>query len=614
MSIFLRIKKRVLASFADWQTRRRIENIDRSDVLLAHRLVARRKLPGPRQLRLIGRVLSPGERLLLHRAIASFFFGIILIAASWAVIHTAFIPTSGGEYREGVVGSPRAPNPILAGNNDIDQDIVHLTYGGLYRRDAQGELVLDLAENAEVSSDGLTYTFKLKNDVSFHDGVPLTAEDVAFTIQAIQNPAWKSPLAPGLKGVNARALDSQTVELSLKQPFSYLPSLLTFGILPKHIWAKIDPASKAVNDFNLKPIGSGPFRFEKFTHDSQGNILTYTLRRAKNSPAQLERITFKFYDDYDTAVDKLTSNSVDGLNFVPPGKLASVKAITGITIRTPALEQYTAIFLNPRSDSSLSDPAVRQALSFAVDRKKIVEEALVGLGRLRDGPLSSDALGTPDIIHYSYDPAKAAALLERDGYALAPNTKFRTKTVTTPAKSKKDKPTTTTTELNISLVTIDTDENRRTAEIIKDDWAAIGVKTDIILSSAQDIQKNVIKPRAYDALIFGEILGPDSDPYPFWHSSQIDGGLNLSAYSNRRVDELLEKARLVTSATERAPLLAEFERIITKEEPTIFLYEPDYLYPQSDKIKDFAVASVASPADRFANVTDWYKKFKLIFK
>jgi peptide/nickel transport system substrate-binding protein len=615
MRIFFEIKRRLAAILADWRIRQRIDSIDRSDVLLAHRVVARRKLPGARQWRLVGRVLAPGERRFLRWAIASLFIGAILIVASWAVTHSAFVPASGGEYREGVVGSPHAPNPILAGNNDIDQDIVHLVYSGLYRRDGDGRLALDLAQSADVSADGKTYTFTLRNGAMFHDGAPVTADDVVFTVQAIQNPAWKSPLAPSLKGVIAKAADSRTVMFSVNLPSSYLPSFLTFGILPKRIWADVDPASRAVTDFNLKPIGSGPFRFEKFTHDQQGNILTYTLRRAKDSPAQLERITFKFFDDYDTAVDKLTSNSVDGLNFVPPGKLASVKTIPGIAVHVPNLEQYTAVFLNPRSDSSLADAAVRQALSYAIDRQKIVDSALGGLGLLRDQPLPDEATGgATSAIRYTYDPTKAGALLDQAGYVLPPDTHTRAKTVTTPAKTKKEQPTAVSTELNLTLATIDTDENRRAAEIIKEGWDAIGVKTEIVLADAQDIQKSIIRPRAYDALLFGEILGPDSDPYPFWHSSQIDGGLNLSAYSNRRVDELLEKARLAPSVAERQPLLAEFEEILTKDEPAIFLYEPDYLYPQSDKLHGFAVSSVAAPADRFANVTDWYRKFKLTFK
>lgn len=615
MTFLSKIKLRFAAFMTDWRTRRHAEHIDRSDVLLAHRVVARRRLPTLRQWRLVGRVLKPQERRTMLLAAYAIILGLALIGARWALAHATFVPSSGGEYREGVVGAPRAINPILAGGNDVDQDIVRLVYSGLYRRDNNGQLSLDLAQKAAVSADGKTYTFTLKNDVFFHDGQPVTADDIVFTIKAILDPAWKSPLAGALAGVTAIASGAQTVTVSANQPASYLPSLLTFGILPQHVWADVNPNSRAITDFNLKPIGSGPFKFEKFTRDQQGNILTYTLRAAKNSGVMLDRITFKFFDDYDTAVDKLTSNAVDGLNFVPPGKQASIKTIPGVTIHKPALSQYTAVFLNPQNNAALADVNVRQALAYAIDREKIIKTALGGLGTLRDQPIPDGATGsTPGVTRYAYDPALAGSLLDKAGFVVSPDTKIRTKSQTSKPASKKEKPVTTTTELSISLATIDTEENRQAAEIIKTAWTALGIKVDLVAAAGADIQKSIIRPREYDALLFGEILGPDSDPYPFWDSSQIANGLNLAAYSNRRVDELLEKARLAPNDAARGTLLAEFQQIITKEEPAIFLYQPAYLYPQSDKIKDFKVAMVTAPADRFANVKAWYRQFKLAFK
>jgi len=193
-------------------------------------------------------------------------------------------------------------------------------------------------------------------------------------------------------------------------------------------------------------------------------------------------------------------------------------------------------------------------------------------------------------------------------------TKIMTKTETTAPKSKKEKPVTTTTELSVTITTVDTDENKRAAEIIKENWATLGINSDIITAPATSINASVIKPREYDAFLFGEVLAPDADPYPFWHSSQMTSGLNLAMYSNRRVDELLEKARLAASATERDQYLNEFQTIVTAEVPAIFLYQPDYLYPQSSKIKGFNVHTITTPSDRFANVTEWYRKLWVAFK
>ena len=554
---------------------------------------------------------APGERRVIRLAGYGIILGLLLIAGRWTLMHAVLIPASGGEYREGIVGSPRAINPILAGGNDIDQDICRLVFSGLYRRDADAQLYLDLARSVDISPDGKTYVFTLKPGVKFNDGEPVTADDVVFTVNAIQNPAWKSPLAKGLQGITASARDAATVVFSSAESNAYLPSLLTFGILPKHVWAKIDPSSSSAASWNLKPIGSGPFKFEKFSRDGNGDITSYTLHSAPGVGAMLDRITFKFYDDYGSASDALAGNSVDGLNFVPPAERDTIKTIPGVIMHASALTQYTALFLNPSHDGALADANIRQALALAIDRERIVKEALNGLGEVRDAPLQSNAVG---ITRYGYDPKAATALLDKAGYALDPTTKVRTMTVTTAPKTKKEKPVTVTTELSVTITTVDTAENRRAAEIIKENWTAVGVKADIITAAAASINTSVIKPREYDALLFGEVLAPDADPYPFWHSSQITGGLNLAMYSNRRVDELLEKARLAANATERDELLNEFQRIITAEAPAIFLYQPDYLYPQSSKIKGYNVRTLTAPSDRFANVTEWYRKLKLAFK
>ena len=614
MSFFLNIKKRIVIAIAGFKTWRENDRIDRADVLLAHRVVTRRRFPSLRQWHLVGRVLKPGEIRILRFSGYILTVGILFLIGRWAITHAVFIPAPGGEYREGIVGSPRAINPIIAGGSDVDQDIAHLVYSGLYRRNANAELELDLAEKVEISPDGETYTFTIKPDAYFHDGWSVTAEDVVFTINSILDPAWKSPLAKNLHDVSAIAKDDSTVIITaLKQ--SYLPSLLTFGILPKHIWANVKPNTPAATNNNLKPVGSGLFKFEKFSRDAQGQILSYTLQSTKNSGAMLDRITFKFYDDYDTAADKLTSNAVDGLNFVPPAKRDSIRYVPGVSIRTPALSQYTALFLNNKKNQALADINTRKALAMAIDRNKILSDALSGLGKLRDTPLSLKGNDlNAKVTRYTYDPKKAAELLDKAGYPISSETNIRTKSVTVPAKTKKDQAVTTLSELSITITTIDTVANRRAAEIIKEDWSALGIKTEIVTAAADSIQKSIIKPREYDALLFGEVLGPDANPYPFWHSSQSTDGLNLTYYSNRRVDELLEKSQSASSAEERDAMLSEFQQIVTDEVPAIFLYEPDYLYPQSSKIKDFNVRLMTTPADRFSNIKDWYRKLKLSFK
>ncbi len=614
MGFFSKIKERINAALAEFKMRRKIDRIDRSDVLLTHRIVSRR-LPKIRQWRLVGRVLKPSEIYHLRLAGYLILLGLSLIGGRWLLGHAVLVPSSGGEYREGIVGEPKTINPILVGGNDVDNDLCRLMFSGLYKRDADAKLVLDLAEKVDISSDGKTYTFTLKPGATFHDGQPVTADDVVYTLSAILDPSWKSPLAKYMGGMTAASLNARTVAVSTEKPSSYLPSLLTFGILPKHLWAAVAANARLSSDLNLKPIGSGPFKFEKLSRDSSGSILSYTMQSVRGSGSMLDRITFKFFDDRDTAADKLTGNSVDGLNFTPPEKAESIQSIPGTVIHAPALAQYTALFLNQKHNPALADQNVRAALAFAINRDALVTDALGGLGKVRDMPIPETAAGSTNAItRYKFDPAQAAALLDKAGYLINTTTKIRTKTQTTAAKSKKEQPVTTLSELAISITTIDTATNRRAAEMIKKNWEDLGVKTEIITAAPENIQRSVVRPREYDALLFGEVLGPDTDPFPYWHSSQAADGLNLSGYSNRRVDELLEKAETAVSTSARAPFLEEFQKIVTAELPAIFLYQPDYLYPQSSKIKNFNVRLMTNPSDRFTNVTNWYRKLWVAFK
>jgi peptide/nickel transport system substrate-binding protein len=578
---------------------------EQSDLMIAYNVVTKRKFPSVSQWRHLAKVTTPREKKIIRLGFFALALGLVLIIGSWAMRHAVLVPAAGGEYREGIVGRPHAINPILSSGNDVDEDIISLVYSGLFRYDESGRLVPDLASAVSVSPDGKNYTITVRG-ARFHDGVALTAADVAYTFQTIANPAWKSPIAANFSGVSVSAPDPNTAVFTLKDPNSYFLSLLTVGIIPKHIWEKTDPASVAGSDFNLKPVGSGPYRFLNFTRNSDGDILSYTLRAAGGSNSKIDKITFKFFDDYETAVEKLSSNAVDGLNFVPIRLYSAVAKLPNVNTHKINLAEDTAIFFNAKTQPIFSDPDVRHALALAVDRKRIVSEAMNGAAVLSNAPLNGKDYSI-NVSVYNYDPAGAEALLNKAGFVLADNASVRVKTEAVKTTAKKQPPP-ATTELDLTLTAINSEEGQKTANIIKKGWEAVGAKVNIVFISAADAQKTTIKDGDYQALVFGEILGEDGDPFPYWHSSQIASGFNLSKYSNRRVDELLEKARVTTDPAAKIALLVEFQKIITADSAAIFLYSPEYLYPQSSNVKNFAVTSIASPSDRFADITDWYIK------
>lgn len=494
---------------------------ERADLMIAYHIVAKRRLPSLSQWRHLGKVTTPQEKKIITIGISVFTIGLILVAGGWVARHITLVPAAGGEYTEGIVGRPRTINPILSNGNDVDEDIISLVYSGLYRHDGSGNLVTDLANNVSVSADGKIYTFTLRN-ARFSDGTELTATDVAYTFQTIVNPIWKSPIAKKFSGVSVNVIDQEKITFVLKEPNSYFPSLLTVGIIPKHLWEKTDPATVANSDFNLKPIGSGAYHFLNFTRNSDGDIVSYTLAATEGSNSKIDKITFKFFDDYETAVEKLSANAVFGLNFVPSRLYPAILKLPNVNTHEINLDEDTAIFFNPKAQPIFSDLDVRHALAMAINRERIIIDATGNTAIISNAPLD-DKNYSADVAIYNYDPAGAKALLEKAGFVLSENSTVRTKTQTVKSTAKIQPPP-TITELSIKLTAINTEVSQKTANLIKQDWEAIGAKVNIVLVSAADAQKTVIKDANYEALIFGEILSEGGDPFAFWHSSQAEGG------------------------------------------------------------------------------------------
>jgi len=572
-----------------------------------------RRLPSLKQLKHLPRFLTPQERLIAKLLVALIAVSLLAVLVRFVGQHVVEIPTAGGEYREATVGGPHFINPILTASNDVDLDIVKLVFSGLMRTDSTGQLVPDLAESYELSADGLVYTFAIRPGIEWHDGTALTSGDIAATISYIKDPAWKSPLIAHFRDVTVETPDLYTVVFYLQEPFAPFLSLLTVGVLPEHLWQDIKPENATRAELNVKPIGTGPFRFRNFTKDKKGAIRSYTLERHERyygHPPYLDSVTFHFYTDFAEAVETFTSRKVDGLSFLPLEFRDDVGEMRTAMTYTLRLPQYTAIFLNQKHNDLLRNRNVRKALALAIDKEEILRETLGDNGVPAHGPILPGFVGFhPDIKKYRYDPAAATDLLEEAGWEVGEDGLRRQDLRDDKEKEKDDEPQLTL--LQVTLVTVDTQENIRVAQIIKRKWEGVGVKTELDITPASKIQSDRIRPRDYDALLYGEILGPDPDPYPFWHSSQGEnGGLNLSSFSNRRTDEVLEQARSTNDDEERTRLYREFQDILAEEVPAIFLYSPTYTYVVSRKVMGIGATTVFAPADRFTDVTDWYIETK----
>lgn len=559
------------------------------------------RLPNAKQWKYITHVLSAREKKTLLALTAVVVFVGTLAVTSFTNEHSTLVPEFGGEYIEGTRGTARTVNPILA-QSDADFDLTRLVYSGLFATDSRGELVPDIATDYSVTPDGLAYTVHLREDVRFHDGTLLTADDVLFTIQLIQDQEIRSPLRKSFVNVAAAKTDDRTLTFTLKEPFAPFPTLLTVGILPAHLWSDLPSESLALAEYNLKPVGSGPFRFQSFLRDKRGTMRSYTLVRNEDyykQKAFLEKITFRFFPDWESVAAAVRSRAVAGASFLPQPLRDTVEKLRGITAHQISLPQITAIFLNLRNDL-LQAKRVRQALLLATDKYRLATDALDS-EIVISGPILPGEMGYDETLpEPAFDPGRAGELLDAEGWKRSDGNDERSKGNQT---------------LELSLATADRPEYIAAAELIAAMWGEAGIKTNLRVVPAGDVKGEILKSRSFDALLYGIIVGGDPDPYPFWHSSQADDpGLNLSGFRNRDADRLLEEARSATTTEIRVNRYKKFQEIMADNIPAIFLANPHYSYLVSSKIRGINLLRITNPANRFAQVTEWHRKTKRVWK
>lgn len=565
-----------------------------------------KRWPNASQLKHLPRLLTAPEKKLMRSLVSVLVFAAIVAGGRFASAHLETVPDDGGQYVEASVGGPRFVNPLLATANDADLDLVRLMFSGLMKTDVAGKVVTDLAASYEISEDGKTYTFILRDGLTWHDDEPLTSRDVIATVGYAKDPTWQSPYGSQFKNVTVEAVDEKTVRFTLTEPFAPFLAMLTVGILPAHLWDDVLPENSSRAELNVKPVGNGPFKFKNFTQDRKGLIHTYGLERFDayhGDRPRLDGITFRYYPDIETAHDALLKHQVDGLSFLPLEYRDSAESMRSARTYTLRLPQYTAVFFNQQKNAALKSKEVRTALAMSIDRSELLKQTVREDGVLVNAPILAGFTGFhPDVKKPILDLPAAATMLEEAGWKLADDG-IRKKSIIN------DKKETELVPLTIVLTTADAKEILAAAEIIKAGWSKLGVQVTIDAVSASRIQKDKIRTRDYDALLYGEIIGADPDPYPFWHSSQSSGaGLNLAGWSNRRADELLEKGRATTDAAARETMYKEFQDILAEDVPAIFLYSPTYTYVVSRKIQGIEPATIFTPADRFAAVELWYIK------
>jgi peptide/nickel transport system substrate-binding protein len=591
--------------------------------------LSKSRIPKFRQLKHIDKFLNKQEKYFLRGSIFVIIASSIFLAVNFLVGHLETVPRRSGVYEEGMIGLPKHINPLYAKLSDVDSDISQLVYSALFKRGSGGQLEKDLVEDYTISDDKKVYTFKLKNNVKWHDGAILTANDIYFTFNAIKDQLYKSSLRSSFNGVAIEMVDNYNLKFILNNPYAAFFELLTFGIMPAEVWTLVPPESASLAELNLKPIGSGPYKYDQLVKEKKlGIIKEYKL--VKNidyyGTAPYVDLNFKFYNSFSEAVGALNNNEIDGISYLPGEAKKEVAAPKSYNYHKLFMPQLTVLFFNQKKNPALGDKAVRQAMAYAINKNEIINEILGGEAYSAHGPILANSFAYyNEIKKYDYNLAEAVKLLEsvdwKPNEVTAEMAANAEKTLNSAEADEADKLSAEkllrvgtgmwrkkdNNYLVIKLATIDREENQAVAEGFKKYWEAVGIKAEIDIISANQMQTKVIKPREFEILFYGQVLGADPDPYSFWHSSQTgEQGLNIADYSNKDVDKLLEDARLTNEEPIRQEKYQEFQKIISEEVPAIFIYSPLYTYIQNTSVKGFQVKNIFMPSDRFSNISEWY--------
>jgi peptide/nickel transport system substrate-binding protein len=498
---------------------------------------------------------------------------------------TQEIPKEGGSFTEGLIGTPRFINPVLA-TSDLDRDLTALVYSGLLKLNSSGDLIPDLVESYTVSEDGLTYYFKIKEDAKFHDGKKVTADDVIFTITKIQDPTMKSPRRPNWEGVRMEKISDNELEFSLNTPYAPFIFNTTIGILPEHIWSNITNEQFTLSAFNTKSIGSGPYLINQIKRDENEIITSYTLTSFSNYAIKepfISKITFNFYKSENDLLTALNKKQIDSAHSISPSAVKDVNKKHKQVIDIP-ISRIFALFFNQNKSDLLTDKTVRQALNVSIDRSAITDNILHGYATNLYSPLSLFSGYNPEQI-YSVEEAKK----------ILGNKNFEGQT--------------------LKISTNNVPELIAVGEKITQTFKELGLNTELEIKDTNELAGTVIRPREYQAILFGNVINRDLDYYAFWHSSQRnDPGLNLASYTSIESDKALDQARNVIDLDEKIKLLQKFEKEVINDAPAIFLYSPDFIYIVPQIIHAQFPQIVVTSSDRFADVHNWYIETEKVWK
>jgi peptide/nickel transport system substrate-binding protein len=509
-------------------------------------------------------------------------------------------PVSGGTYVEGLADTPQQLNPLvsLPADDPAAADIQALLFDGLMRVGPDGLPEPALAQFWETDAQGLVYTFTLRADVTWHDGTPLTADDVLFTLRTLQGPVFAGDPSYGTvwRTVLVDRAGERSIRCRLEAPFAPFLRFATFPILPAHLLEDVSPEQWATSEFSRRPVGTGPYRLV----DLNAERATLAANRDYfGGPPFIDQLELRFFASSQAALAALGREEIDGFGYTGGDDLFNPPR--GVVRRPFALDGYSVLTFNLR-EGPLADVGLRRALALGLDKDLLIDQALNGQGARLDTPiLPGWWAASPSVQWYPADTAQAEDTLEGLGYVRGSDG-FR----------ERDGQA-----LALRLVTDGQPERGRAAQEIARQWGSLGVRVEVEQLDGAELQRRLAAHEFELALHGWQRLGPDPDVFELWHSTRADSGLNYAGLEDQRIDELLESARQEVDIVGRAAAYAGFQTRWVELAPSITLFQPLFIYDTDADLRGlpFDAAEEGAPDlprilygrdSRFRTVTDWY--------
>lgn len=519
-------------------------------------------------------------------------------------LYTEQSPVDGGTYAEGVHGGIDTLNPLYA-STPAEISASRLLFSSLFNYDQSGSLNSDVASDYSVDETGKVYTVNIRDDVKWHDGKTLTADDIVFTVGLLKKPATGSALASSWQDVEVKKISKTIVEFTLPATYAPFPHALTFAILPQHILRDVAPNNLREHSFSHNPVGSGPFshRFLQRVESGEGYLVLHMARNDSyyKGVARIERMQLHAHENRESLAKGLRNHSINAASGVTLNGYNLLKEDKRFTARAYPVNAGVYALFNTTTEP-LKDKTLRSALS----RGTNIDQALESLSWKPErisGPFVSDQLtdesATPD-----FDSKVAKHQLDKAGWKVGDDG----------VRKKGDQPL----QLRVAYLK-DTDYEAVVANIAKQ-WRELGIEVMArpvdVNDPTQNLASTVLQPRDYDVLIHELVIGADPDVYAYWHSSQaVARGLNFTNFSDPVSDDALASARSRRDPELREAKYQSFAKRWRAEVPAIGLYQPVSTYVATrGVVATEDDANLVSATDRYANVLDWAARTDTVYK